>query len=443
MRTLTMLFFAIAMMISTVMAQKVIPIQEVNNSIYVPISMGDYQQNLNASLMLLNNPGRLLKSTPTIKLDSIVISERTSESAPWSRYNKQVFKYDDYQRLVEISSTKGLYSRSFWPEKAVFSYNESGKVDSIYLYSNIPDYPESCTLFNFTYNDMGRMLTAYSYYFYEGNWEINIGKNFSYTPDGNISEIFVEENWWSYWTSLHNYTYDLEGKLIRYQEGSVYQMLATYDYDSEGNLIEENYQDWYQKRKQNYYYNSDGSRIKSERVYWIKPTQNSNLDLCERSSEEYEYLDLNSSDLVDLHLSLLNQSNELDEVEFCPEELISTVYSQNSFYCETSSLPGLKKSEFYYSSITFDPKSYTEINDRQNSEFAVFPNPATDQIVFTWKTGYNQLNLKIFQLTGSCVTDMEISSNESINLEKLPRGIYIFKLIGNKRILKTGKLVIQ
>jgi hypothetical protein len=133
----------------------------------------------------------------------------------------------------------------------------------------------------------------------------------------------------------------------------------------------------------------------------------------------------------------------LDAVEYCPEKLLSTVDYKLDYSAYQMNTPKIQKSEYFYSSVIYDPKSITDINERQDSEFAVFPNPASDQVTFAWKTGYNRLNLKIFLVTGACVTDRDISSNETINLKKLPKGIYIYQLIDNKQTLKSGKLVIQ
>ncbi len=442
MKTFTLILFAVAIMISPIMAQHAIPRQELSNNRHTPVSVSDNQQNLNSSLMLLNSPNRHLKSTPSIKLDSIIISSRTSDSAPWKRYNKEVFIYDDKLRLVEISSTTGLYSWSNWPETAVFSYNIAGKVESIHLYSKIPDYPECCTRFNFTYDDLGRMLTAYSYNLYDGNWEINIGKNYSYDATGNVNTIFMEENWWAYWTSLHQYFYNNAGKLVRY-ENDFYSILTSYEWSPEGNLMELHYQSWYQKRDQAYEYDGNGNRLGSKREYSTKQWNSEVLTLQEKSSETYNYMDMNFSDLVDLNLSLLDQNNELDAVEYFPEKLLSTVNYRMDFSTYEMNAPKIQKSEYFYSPVPFKQKLISGIEERLNSTFSIYPNPASGHVTVTWTGNHDQLNLKIYQLTGTCVIDREIFSNETVNLEKLPKGAYFYKLSDRKEILKSGKLIIE
>jgi hypothetical protein len=76
-------------------------------------------------------------------------------------------------------------------------------------------------------------------------------------------------------------------------------------------------------------------------------------------------------------------------------------------------------------------------------DFKVYPNPATDKITFTWNQNYNRLNLKLFQVTGTCVMDREISSQENIPVKDLQNGIYLYKLSNINQVVKSGKLVIQ
>lgn len=322
-----------------------------------------------------------------------------------------------------------------WTENIEYIYNETGLIDTVKLYY-IGDQMSDMSLYGYiklSYDDSEKLLKAYSYILNGNNWELYMGYNYSYNQSGKVSEIFLEENWWSYWTSLHKFTYDLEGKLIRYEENPVYDIVVTYDYDSDGNLIEENYQDWYQRKKHLFFYSDEGNRTKRELYYWSKDWQHLDDDfiLRDHSSEEYTYLNLDKNDLVALNLSVLNQTNELDEVEYHPKNLISTILKEG------------EKHEYFYSSIQDKQGLLTGIHDIQNSDFNVFPNPATNQVTFTWNTSGDQLNLKIFQLTGACVIDKEIFSNEKVELNKLKSGVYLYKLADRHHVLKSGKLVIQ
>jgi len=433
MKKITLLLFTAIFMVNIIFAQSVntgqkVMANQINAQELLPGSrMANPLFQFNFPLVFPNSPEKQLKSAGTIKLDSVIISKHSSVSEHWTKLNKQFFEYDNELRLVKIATTSGLNDSGIYPETALFKYNSAGLVDTVKLYY-IGDQMKDMSQYGYiklSYDDSGKLLKSYSYVLYNNNWELYMGYNYTYNQSDKVIEIFLEENWWAYWTSLHKYTYDQEGKLIRYEEEPWYSILTTYNYDAEGNLIEENYQDWYQKRKHLYYYNQDGDRVKSERYYWI------DNELQEHSIEEYSYLDLNYSDLADMNLSILNLTNELDEVEYIPNKLISSITEDG------------KKTEYFYSSITDDSKILTDIKETQHLEFTLYPNPVTDQITFTWNEGLPVLNLKIYLITGACVIDKEIFSNETVHLEKLNTGVYLYKLTDKNTVLKSGKLIIK
>jgi hypothetical protein len=99
--------------------------------------------------------------------------------------------------------------------------------------------------------------------------------------------------------------------------------------------------------------------------------------------------------MVDLNLSLLRNTGDwsnLDQVEYCPKNLISTI-TEKIENGSTGSLPKFQKSVYYYS-----PLLSTGIPDKTISDVRIFPNPASDHVTFTWQAGYPRLNLKIFNL---------------------------------------------
>jgi len=332
--------------------------------------------------------------------------------------------------LANIVTTSGIYAWEDSPKIARFVYNSEGLVDSVQFFKN-PDYLISGMTWylKFIYDSSGRLYQSTSWDVSGGS--LNTRNTYSYNETGRISEIYTEEDWWIYWAYNNKYTYDDEGKLIRYEAPEVYSQLATYGWNNEGQLTEENYSNWYQKMKHLFYYNPDGNRVRSELYFWQLPGGDQDFTLIEYTSEEYSYLDENTYDLANLNLSLIEPGNELDEIDYCPEKLISTTIKY-------SSLHKYQKSDYYYS-----PFLITSIDEEINSDFRVFPIPASDHITFSWQASFERVNLKIFQLSGVCVLDREIASHETVRLTGLTNGIYLFKLSENMRLLKTGKLIIE
>jgi hypothetical protein len=94
------------------------------------------------------------------------------------------------------------------------------------------------------------------------------------------------------------------------------------------------------------------------------------------------------------------------------------------------------KTTIYYSS-----GSSTNIIETDNANFAVYPNPATESVSFSWKGNYEILTLELYQVTGARVLEQITSSGKSVSISNLKKGVYLYKLMDGKQFVKTGKLI--
>ena len=90
------------------------------------------------------------------------------------------------------------------------------------------------------------------------------------------------------------------------------------------------------------------------------------------------------------------------------------------------------------------PNYLAGVNDPANSSnVKVYPNPASDQLHFS-VTNAGQLNARfiITDILGQELYSTPVIQEEStLNISKLPKGIYTWKLISENSILKTGKVI--
>lgn len=71
----------------------------------------------------------------------------------------------------------------------------------------------------------------------------------------------------------------------------------------------------------------------------------------------------------------------------------------------------------------------------ENNKYAIYPNPATD----AFKVNVNgNAKVSIFDMTGRCVKEVDVTDNAKINVEDLERGVY-FVSVGER----VEKLVIE
>ncbi len=80
-----------------------------------------------------------------------------------------------------------------------------------------------------------------------------------------------------------------------------------------------------------------------------------------------------------------------------------------------------------------------EIKNPDKQQFVLYPNPALDFISFNGDFSEN-LNLKIFDVSGKMIINLTITSDEKINIQSLASGIYLYQ-ITTQNSTQTGKVI--
>ena len=76
--------------------------------------------------------------------------------------------------------------------------------------------------------------------------------------------------------------------------------------------------------------------------------------------------------------------------------------------------------------------------------FALYPNPATTQINFTFPKSIEKATVLLFNVMGSEVLQAEITSADNqVNISKLSNGVYLARIIGDTGVTNTFKIVKQ
>ena len=98
----------------------------------------------------------------------------------------------------------------------------------------------------------------------------------------------------------------------------------------------------------------------------------------------------------------------------------------------------MEKASLYYSAINI-----TGIADHQLAKTMVYPNPATENITFSWKENTPCLNLVIYDAKGKVAVQKTISNKERIPVSQLLSGLYIYRLSDENKTISTGKISIK
>jgi hypothetical protein len=344
------------------------------------------------------------------KLSEIVEKEKDIENIErhWVINRKTNFKYNDTGNLVEAT---------------VNSYDKTG----ITIVYSVKYY--------YSYNENGELYNLIASDFENQEWKPLINCSFLYNNQRKLIKADLFEAWYGLYEtplpSVHNYKYSENGYIQEYSVTGAYDIFIKYNWNSSGNLVNESWNDygWHQNDIIKYEYNSVGDLTKRlSSLYY------------ENQTEEYFYNDVDASEITNYSFFTLDVGSLINPIVISPKKQISSIKSWKENGGEWSFS---ENSVFFYSPINLKGEIFTSLKDINQSEICVYPNPATDKITFTWNKNSDRLNLKLFQVTGSCVFDRDISLNETITLEKLPKGIYFYQLIEKQHVLKAGKLIIQ
>jgi len=103
----------------------------------------------------------------------------------------------------------------------------------------------------------------------------------------------------------------------------------------------------------------------------------------------------------------------------------------------TSQMVVNSRTTYYYSehNITFVPKI-------PENHISVYPNPASEYIVFEVTNISEPALVEIFDNQGKKVLQQKLSENKHISVGKLPKGLYMYKL-NNSGNIYTGKVIVK
>lgn len=87
-----------------------------------------------------------------------------------------------------------------------------------------------------------------------------------------------------------------------------------------------------------------------------------------------------------------------------------------------------------------------QLPDEANAEVSIYPNPfsTSPQIIVNNVLQFDHCVLKMYTVLGAEVMSINITNHTTtLETDHLPKGIYFYKLIGNNKIIQSGKLVSQ
>lgn len=391
--------------------------------------------------------------TPTTTLDSIIETLREPGTQPWENHWKTRFQYDASLKLTVMIDETWNADLSRWaPEgKTELFYDEAGRIIQMLIHSsaNYGEAPALESRMNVYYDDAQRVD---SMLFYEAvgedSWLLNLRQFYTYGSDGLLEQIDMlafdeEEEEWMEGMAI-KFTYDDADRRTSYgmyisDEDSGEEFLYTlteYTYNEQGQLaltehsamsfvsfqMEPDY-------KTEYTYNESGDRTMSVDYDWVDGSWE------EDYKQEFTYdPDLNFDDVVNPY-RMFSIMYEVMEAEF---QYNRAVIATEGYESIDGEFVWTDQSAYFYSGETT-----TGIADVPDVDAGIYPNPARERIALEWNGSQASLTLEMYQVTGARVLHMEVTPNAPVSIGHLNKGLYLYRLIDNGRVVHAGKLVKQ
>jgi len=395
------------------------------------------------------NQESFLKSAATKqKLDSTVSRVLNTETQTWQNDYKDEFNYDsEWKNTLWLSKEWNLATKKWETlDKTELGYDNQKRVNSMLMYSldSITKILTKNSKILVYYNSGGMQDSTIWYstkttgttwimdmkqiYYYntskqliktdvwsldeeKGDFALSMKVAYTYTPEGKIktsSTNFIMEGVEMLWTKTE-YNYDTSGKLTSSENWSL--SFSTF-------VLEKNSRTAYQ-------YNSSGDVSVDTYSTWNGTTW------IDDEKDESSYSTTNFSDVIfPSYLSIFGMNGTSG---FSYNKAITGI---NTFQMLNGSWKNTDKTTFYYSSATS-----TNITEIENTLFSVYPNPASEQVNFSWKGNYESLSLEMYLITGAKVMEQITFSGKPVSISKLKNGIYFFRLLNGQQTLHAGKLI--
>ncbi|KPL14194.1 MAG: hypothetical protein AMS23_04125 [Bacteroides sp. SM1_62] len=413
------------------------------------------------------------------KMDSLLYEELDLMSLQLELVAKEIFTYDgkgnmtQYVRYEFDSITQMMVPTK--KEDLTFDVNGNITLYVFYEWDQVSGQWVNSLKWEDQFDGNGKLiLEIYSIWDeVSAQWVNAMKYEMTYDGQGNITtEVgsYWDEDgsqWVLWWKDEYSYT---DGKLTTYLELSWDDMAEVWvewyktesTYDGSGNLTLEVTQEWdflgnewINMYKWEYTYDASGNMLTEVEIYWDEDLSQWVNDVkYEYSHDEHG----NMTEEVELYWDEGQWYNDWKgvwayDMAYTYEDLYVPYWFLYNIVDMTFYHKPLSMSEYLYYEATwylyykttayYSPFQSTAVADIEGSMIKLFPNPARDYLTVTWEDKYPRLDLEILDLGGKRVVFRSIDKNETISIEHLSSGMYLYNLSQNRHVIHSGKISVR
>lgn len=343
-------------------------------------------------------------------------------SGQWLNWGKYELDYDENGNLIQETIADWDPDGNQWMVGAQFDMTFDGSGMLLSELGSFWDEDSSKLVLSYKdeylYED-GNLTTLDEHFWEEGEWVLIFRTTSTYDSKGNLTEeiTLVKDTESGFWFdySQNLYTYN-EADLLIMEEAweldfTQFMLLQTWQYeytwDSDRNMIEQVDRSWEAEVLK-------GANV-WEDAFKSEFTFNKNYTILEIYGPYWYQEVIDNSTFVHMPVTELGY-----------------------FYLDDAWVMDYRQTAYYS-----DFASSTDIQDFQEFRLSVYPVPASETIAFSWEDTYTHLSLELYNLAGKRVIFRSIDNNETIGIDGLSGGLYLYKLTHNNTLIHSGKISIK
>ncbi|MEI6577244.1 MAG: T9SS type A sorting domain-containing protein [Bacteroidota bacterium] len=340
------------------------------------------------------------------------------QTSSWKSSFKSVFTYDTAGDLLKLETFEPAANPCEWVSVSSIEYSYDAWnfliSETHFIWDTQGNSWDLDRKLEYCYDESALLSiqTEYIWNLSTAQWEFYYKQEFSYDNNANLTADHQ-----SYWDKPSNAWLPVMKTENEYNNNCQVVCKTEYDWDSFSNA-------WHAVNKTESSYEPSGTLINECMFYWdaelhLWLIQDKNLFVY---SNGFSFDDLLLPYSLPFAASYFNFM--LNDIVFCG-------YQNSNF------LPAIKET-FYYSTIAL-----SGIDNLDDLNFNIYPNPALDYVIFSWKSVKPEYFIELYDLSARKVMDAKVARDNPLYLGGLSDGLYIYKLMDGKAIVKTGKIVKQ
>ena len=351
---------------------------------------------------------------------------------------KSTYTYDNYGR--KLIETNWYEQPDGWiiMQKDSSVYNANGQLLMYIEFENnfvtntlVRSYK---TEYEYNTNDITEI--KYSWNTNSGSWVVRYKTVNTYDNVRNI--IFALTSFWNVnsWADQSKiaYEYDTNGNKItktdyKWSSGVwVNFSKITYNYDATGNALGEanfswnsNTQTWTGSYKNEYLLDSNYDILIVISYNW-----NATTELWELYSKTECFYDLNTLARDVFSNGILNNfgKHKITSAKLYSYDGTNWVYD--------------RMANMHYTTHDFQSGTKTVVDDA----LKVYPNPTSNYITFNVDKSIGQFTVQLIDFQGKIVLNQTLTNNNAVSIEKLSKGLYIYKILSETKVY-NGKIIVK